>query len=132
MTITLKHKIYAALIVVSAISAGIAAASMWSNHKIAKLERSVAAAKQNADIIESGSLQLEQRAAEYLQKIEYLETSLSEIETIARKQDEKLKELATDTNAVRDGVRRARNVRTIESTNAQLCIKLAELGHACE
>lgn len=132
MTITLTHKIYAALIAVSAISAGIAAGSMWSNHKIAKLERSVAAAKQNADIIESGSRDLEQKAAEYIQKIEYLETSLSEIQTLARKQDEKLKELATGTNAARDGVRRARTVRTIESTNTELCIKLAELGHACE
>ncbi len=132
MTFTLKHKIYAALIAVSAISAGIAAGSMWSNHKIAKLERSAAAAKQDADIIESGSRELEQKAAEYLQKIEYLETSLTEIETIARKQDEKLKELANDTNTARDGVRRARTVRSIESTSAELCTKLAELGHPCE
>lgn len=132
MTIALKYKIYAALIVTGAISAGILAGSFWSGHKLAKLESSVAAAKHNADSIESGSRELEQKAAEYKQKIEYLETSLSEIETIARKQDEKLKELANDTNAARDSVRHARAVRTIESTNAELCIKLAELGHPCE
>ena len=132
MTLTLNYKIYAALIVAAAISAGILTASAWSNHKIAKLERSVEAAKQNAELIDNGSRELEQNAAEYKHKIEYLETSLSEIETIARKQDEKLKELANDTNIARDGVRRARAVRAIDSTNAELCIKLAELGHPCE
>lgn len=131
MTITLEHKIYAALIVATAILIGTFAGSAWSRHKIAKLEHAVYEAKQNAVVIESSSTELEQEAAEYKQKIEYLEVSLSEIETVARKQDERLKELANDTNAARDGVRRARAVRTIESTNAELCIKLAELGHPC-
>ena len=43
MTLTLNYKIYAALIIAAAISAGILAGSVWSNHKIAKLERSVEA-----------------------------------------------------------------------------------------
>ena len=131
MTLALKYKIYAAAIVAAAISVGVLAGAVWSNHKIVKLEHSVKVAKQNAEVIESGSRELEQRADEYKQKIEYLEGSLSELETIAKKQDEKLKELANYTNTARDGVRGARAVRTIESTNAELCSKLAELGHPC-
>lgn len=128
---TLRTKIYIALIVAAAIFAGIFIPSFWSNHKLTRLENAVEAEKRKAEVIESGSRVLEQRAAEYKQKIEYLEKSLSDIETIARKQDEKLRELANDTNTARDGVRRARDVRTIESTNAELCAKLAELGHPC-
>lgn len=128
---TPKYKIYAALIAAGAISVGILTGSTWTNYKIAKLERSIEAAKQNAEVINNGSRELEQKAAEYKQKIEYLDKSLSEIETIARRQDEKLKELAKDTNTARDDVRRARAVRTIEGTSTELCAKLAELGHPC-
>ena len=131
MTLTLKYKIYAALMVAAAISAGLLVGSALSNHKLAKLERTVEAAKQDAEIIDKGARKLEQEATEYKQKTEYLEESLSEIETIARKQDEKIKELAKNADAARDNVRRARAVRTIESTNAELCAKLAELGHPC-
>ena len=131
MILTLKHKIYAALLIAAAILTGTLAGSAWSNHKIAKLERSVEAAKRNSEIVDNGSREFEQKASEYNQKIEYLETSLSDLEAIARKQDEKLKELANDTNTARDGVRRARAVRSIESTTAELCSKLAELGHPC-
>lgn len=131
MIITLKQKIYVVSILVAAITAGIVTDSVWSKYKLARLENSVEAAKQNAKQIEKGSLDLEQKAAAYEQKIEYLETSLSELETIARKQDEKLKEMANHTNTARDGVRRARAVRSIESTNAGLCVNLAELGHPC-
>ncbi len=131
MTTTLKYKIYAASIFAAVIAAGIIIGTVLSNHKITKLERSVESAKQNAEVIENGSRELEQKAAEYKQKIEYLEASLSDIETIARNQDEKLKELANDTTTARDGLRRARAVRTIESTNTELCAKLADLGHPC-
>ena len=131
MTLTLKYKIYAALMAAAAISAGILVGSVLSNHKLAKLEQTVAAAKQNAEIIDKTARELEQKVAEYKQKTEYLEESLSEIETIARKQDEKIRELAKNTDTARDNVRRARAVRTIKSTNAELCSKLAELGHPC-
>lgn len=131
MIFTLKNKIYAGLIVAAALFIGTLAGSAWSRHKILKLEDAVDVAKMHAGAIEHGSAELEQKAAEYKQKIEYLESSLSQLETMARKQDEKLKELANDTNTARDGVRRARSVRSIESTNAALCAKLAELGHPC-
>ena len=131
MTFTFKNKIYAAVIVAAAIFLATILGSAWSNHKIAKLEHVVNIAKQNAEASDRISSELEQKAAEYKQKIEYLETSLSQLETTARKQDEKLKELANDTNIARDSVRRARSVRTIESTNAELCTKLAQLGHPC-
>jgi septal ring factor EnvC (AmiA/AmiB activator) len=129
MTLPLNYKVYAGLAAV--VAACILAAYAWSNYKTSQLKRSVEEAKQNAERIENDSRSLEQRAAEYKQKIEYLEHSLSEIETIARKQDEKLKELANDTNAARDAASRARAVRSIESTTAELCAKLAELGHPC-
>jgi len=128
---TPKTKIYIALAAAAAITIGMLTASLWSDHKIGKLERSVETAKRDAETIESESRRLEQEAAAYKEKIEYLEGSLSEIETIARRQDEEIKELSKDATAARDGVRRARAVRSIESTGAELCAKLAELGHAC-
>src|SRR5438105_2036283 len=67
--------------------------SVWSNHKIAKLETAVEAEKQLAD----GRAQLAEKrefeAAEYKQKIAYLERQLTEIQVIARKQDEELEKL---------------------------------------
>ncbi|MEO7673872.1 MAG: hypothetical protein ABIU09_07325 [Pyrinomonadaceae bacterium] len=131
MILTLRQKIYAVLIALSAIAAGVVATSVWSNYQIAKLESAVDAAKYNAKQIETNSRKLGQKAAGYEQKIRYLETSLSELESIARNQDEKLKELANDTNTARDSVRHARSVRAIESTNDELCAKLAKLGHPC-
>ena len=128
---TPKTKLYSALAVAALISIGIMTASLWSDHKIGKLEHSAETARRNADAAEKESRRLELDAAAYKEKIEYLEGSLSEIETIARRQDEEIKELSKDTAAARDGVRRARAVRSIESTSAELCAKLAELGHAC-
>ena len=129
---TLKHKTYAALIAAALISAGILANSIWSNYQIAKLERAVEAAKNNAETVTEEARELEKNSVEYLQKIKYLEDSLSKIETIARRQDQEIEKLSKNTNAARNGVRHARSVRAIESSGADLCARLAEIGHACD
>ena len=73
----------------------------------------------------------EMEAAGYKQKIEYLEGKLAEIQTIARKQDEELEKLNTNTHSARTDVDRARRTSSITADADELCQKLAELGHAC-
>ena len=131
MTISLKYKIYAALTVVAVFLFAIFIGSVWSNYKTAKLEHAVEQARQTEQAAETSSREFELKAAAYEQKINYLEASLAEIEATARRQDEKLKQLANETNTARGDAGRARSVRSIESTAAELCAKLAELGHAC-
>ena len=113
----------AIIIAISAISAG---------HREEKLRQAVERAKQDADKAESAAREREQQAAEYKQKIEYLEDSLSALRRIATKQDEELKQIENTTNTARDNVSRARAVRSLESTTAELCAKLAALGHPCK
>ncbi|HEX3100372.1 MAG TPA: hypothetical protein VHQ01_01195, partial [Pyrinomonadaceae bacterium] len=72
---------------------GMLGGATWSNHKIAKLEQTVDAVKQQADEISKTAATKETEAAEYKAKIEYLERQLTEIQTIARKQDDELGKL---------------------------------------
>lgn len=127
-----KYKIYAGLIIAGVLAAGLVGGSAWSNYKIDNLEKAVETAKQEAVKREQSAARIEQTAAEYRQKTQYLEESLAEIQTIARKQDEELENLSNETNHFRGGVRHARAVRTIQSTTDELCAKLGELGHPCE
>ena len=129
---TLKDKIYAALIAAAILAAGISGGWVWSNYKIGKFEKAVDAAKQDAEGIRQHADKLEQKASEYREKTEYLEGKLTEIQAIARKQDEELEKTIRQTNDLRDDARRARVVRSIQSTSAELCAKLAEIGHGCE
>ena len=103
-----------------------------SNHRIAKLESQVAIAKTIANEKQQTATAKELEAAEYKQKIDYLEVKLDEINQLARKQDEELKQLNNSSSDARVDVGRARRTRTITTTAAELCEKLAELGHACE
>ncbi len=112
--------------------AGIAIASMISNHKLSKLERRVEAAKQRAEELEGQSQIAEAKAGEYVKKIEYLEGELAAIASVARRQDEELKTISGDVGAARRDVERARSIRAIDTTTDQLCARLANLGHACE
>ncbi len=125
-------KLYIALAAVSLFTAIMIGSSLWSDQKIAKLGRELETAKQAAKISEALARELELKAAGYKHKIEYLEESLSALSLIANKQDGELKTLKTDTNDARLDVRRARTVQRIESTTAELCTKLAALGHACD
>jgi predicted RNase H-like nuclease (RuvC/YqgF family) len=128
-----KTKIYlAAGAAVALMIIWAAAASFIAGRKAARLERSAAEAKAAAARHETAARQAELRAAEYKQKLEYMEESLSALSRIARKQDEELEKLNINVNDARRDVGRARAVRNIESTTADLCTKLAELGHPCE
>ena len=129
---TLRTKIYIAAAAFSFLLAVGGLSTLWSDRRIAKFERELEAARSAADQSESRARELELRATAYEQKIEFLEGSLSSLRLIAAKQDEELKTLKNTTDNARDSVDRARAVRSLESTTAQLCRKLAGLGHACE
>lgn len=124
-------KIYIASTVCAILALAIIGGSAWSKHKFSKLENAVEAAKQRADGRQQLAEQKEIESAAYLQKIEYLENQISAIKDIAKKQDEELEKLNTNSRNVRDSVERAKRTRSIAATNAELCAKLAELGHAC-
>lgn len=103
-----------------------------SNIRIANLESEVAKAKQIATQKQQTAAERELEAAEYKQKIEYLETKIDEINQLARKQDEELEKLNLNSRSARSDADAARRTRTVAATNAELCQKLAELGHPCE
>jgi chromosome segregation ATPase len=105
--------------------------SLWSNHKIASLERDVETAKAAAAEKQTAAAQLETRAAEYKAKTEYLEQQIAEINAIATKQNEELEKLSKTTDSARRDVERTRNIRSVAATADQLCAKLADLGHPC-
>ncbi|MEP6789129.1 MAG: hypothetical protein ABJB40_11900 [Acidobacteriota bacterium] len=129
---TAKTKIYIGLSVAVIFAIGMLGGAAWSDHKIAKLERAIETAKQEADSIQRSASQKEAEAREYKQKIEYLEGQLADIQTIARKQDEELEKLNDNSRHARSDVERARRTRSVTATADELCAKLAELGHGCE
>jgi lipopolysaccharide export LptBFGC system permease protein LptF len=103
-----------------------------ANMKIAKLESEVTNGKEAARQKQQTAAAKEFEAAQYKQKIEYLETKLIEINQLARKQDEELEKLNLNSRNARSDADAARRTRSITTTNAELCQKLAELGHPCE
>ena len=129
---TNSTKIYIASAAAAFIAVVIMVSALSAGRREEKLRQAVETAKQNAVKAESTARELELRAAEHKQKIEYLEDSLSAMRLIAVKQDEELKQIENTTNTARDNVSRARAVRSLESTTAELCAKLAALGHPCE
>ena len=126
----LKMKI--GLVIAAVITFGILTGWIWSGYRIRKLEHAVAAAKTEADEKTKAADELERQSAVYAAKTDYLEQKLAEIQAIARKQDEELEKINTDTNAARGNAERARSVRSIATTADELCAKLAEAGHPCE
>ncbi len=105
---------------------------VWSSYRTAKLEREVTPAKTEADAKTQAADELEKQSAVYRAKTDYLEKKLAEIQAIARKQDEQLEKINTDTNAAGGNAERAGSVRSIVSTADELCAKLAEVGHGCQ
>jgi chromosome segregation ATPase len=128
VTITTKIYLAAAALLVTAFLFSTA----WSTFRNSKLEKEIAAAKQRAESSEKAAGDAERKAGEYKAKIEYLENDLAEIQQIARRQDEELEKITADTSAARDRVRDARGVRAVATTAAELCRKLADIGHPCE
>ena len=127
-----KTKIYIASAVAAIFAIGILGGSAWSGRTIARLENTAEEAKRAGARMQQTALDKEAQASQYKQKIEYLEDQLTAIQTIARKQDEELEKLNDISGRARGDVERARRTRSIAATNAELCAKLAELGHACQ
>jgi len=126
----LQYKIYIGIGVIVVL--GIVGGAVWSDRHIAKLEDAVALAKQSAITIQQKAGQKEIEAAGHLEKIAYLESQLIEIQIIAREQDEELEKLSNNSGRARGDAKRARDTRSITASHAELCQKLAELGHGCE
>lgn len=103
-----------------------------ANAKITKLEAEVAQATETAREKQQTALAKEQEAEQYKQKIVHLETKLTEINKLARKQDEELENLNNISRDARSNLDVARRTRTITATAAELCQKLADVGHPCE
>lgn len=127
-----QTKIYIALAAVTAITiAALIGHSIWTTRKIANLEIEIETARQAVRAADKLAATRETEAAAYKQKLEYLENNLSEIQTIARKQDEQLEKLYVNSRDARSNVERARRTRTIHTTADELCAKLAEVGKGC-
>ncbi len=126
-----QTKIYIGIALAVLTIAAFIFSSIWTTRKFSNLERELRDAKQAVQTADKLAAQRESEAAAYKQKVEYLENNLSEIQTIARKQDEELEKLNTDTGRARNNVERTRRIRSIDTTANELCTKLAEVGHGC-
>jgi len=124
-------KTYVLIAIAGVLIAGITTRELWTDHKLAEMERAVEAAEGRAKSVERNAAIQEQRAGEYKAKVEYLERKLAEISETARRQDEQLQTLEVNTNTARDSVDRARRLRSVTATADELCGKLEELGHGC-
>ena len=99
---------YLAAAAVGLLVIGIIAGHLLSEHRIRKLEDEIGAARAEAAVKQTQPAEAEKAADVYKQKIEYLESNLTELERLAQNQDEELKKLNADSNDARDNVRRAR------------------------
>lgn len=129
--LTPRRKIYLALIIAGAILLCVMIGSAWSHFTIRGLERDVRAAKEQADNKQRIADAKEREAEKYRLEAERLEGSLAEIQKIAKKQDEELEKISDKTGNARVDAARARGVRALDSTSAELCRRLEELGHGC-
>lgn len=127
---TLKIKLYLAAAVAILIAA--LAHSLWSHFQISRLETRVETQEHAAETKQNYANELEQHSRIYEEKITYLESQLAELGTLARKQDEELKSIETNTRNARGNDERTRRIRTAAATAAEVCRKLADLGHPCD
>lgn len=104
---------------------------LWSNHKVAKLEREIDEAKAVAQEKQSLADEKEKQAGEYKAKIDYLEQQTDALRAERQKQDEELKTLSANVDNARRDVSRARVTSSKPATADELCAKLAGLGHPC-
>ena len=129
---SMNYKTKLIIVGAAAIIVGLTLSTLISNHQLRTLERQINQAKQTADETEKQSQIAEAKAGEYIKKIEYLESELTAIGEIARRQDEQLKAISGDVGAARRDVERARSIRAIDTTTDELCARLANLGHPCD
>lgn len=105
---------------------------LWSNHKIAQLERDVGDAKAAASEKQQLAEEKEKESSEYKAKIDYLEQERDALNAARQKQDDELKKLSANTDNARNSVRRARVTSSKPATVNELCARLAELNHPCQ
>ena len=124
-----RTKIYiAAAAAIIAIAIG---HSAWTSIRMARLQRQVDETLKISSQKETEARDAESRSREYLGKIEYLESRLAETADKARRQDETIHKLNIDTRGARSSVERTRRTRSVDTTAAELCQKLAALAHGC-
>ena len=128
-TMNLRTQIYIAAIAIAVIAC--VTSWLWSNHKIAALEREVGDAKAAATEKQQLADEKEKQAGEYKAKIDYLEQQADALRAAEQKQNEELKKLSANTDNARRVVSRTRITSSKPATADQLCAKLADLGHAC-
>ncbi len=129
MNMSIRTKIYIIAAVIAAVIIGGAAA--WTGYRIQTLERAVEKAKGDGNSLQQEAIRKEADAAVFVEKIEYLERQIGELQNSARKQDEKLEKYNSNSRRARGDVDRARDTRTVPTDTTRLCEKLAELGHPC-
>jgi len=106
--------------------------SIRSNLQIGRLELAAEDAMVIAAQKEKLAGELETKSRIYEAKIAYLESNLAELKTLARKQDEELKNIEITTGRARADVERVRSIRSAAATADEVCRKLADLGHPCQ
>ena len=126
-----QTKIYIGIALAALTIAAFIGSSLWTTRKFTKLESELRDARQIAETADKLAATREIEAAEYKQKIAYLESQLTETANQARKQDEHLEKLNTNSRDARRNVERARRTRPTTTTDTELCQKLAEVGHGC-
>lgn len=127
---TLTTKIY--LAAAAAVAAFALGTWLWSEYRIGRLQNEARIAIAAGEEHLAAARKFEAEAAGYRHKIEFQEEMLSELKRMAAQQDEEIEKLKLAADDARGSVRRARSIERIDVTAAELCRKLAELGHPCE
>lgn len=123
------------LIYAAAVAAGILLAVLGVKTFIGEMqihESDIAKQKATAETLAETAAAKESETRRYIEKIAYLETKLTEINDVARRQNEEIEKAETVVRDARDNVHRVRGLRSIAVTAEELCRKLAEAGHPCE
>lgn len=108
-----------------------ATADLVADIKIKRLENATAKEVKTANEAIVRAQSAESTANEMKHRSDELKAGLDELAEIARRQDEEIKIAIGNTNDARGNAERARNIGSIKTTAAELCDKLAKLGHPC-
>ncbi|MCA1589928.1 MAG: hypothetical protein LC734_05950 [Acidobacteria bacterium] len=127
-----QYKTYFGVAVALIAAIAIAMSAINSNRQLRRLEKNANAARAAAIEKQAAADEASRKAEIYRGKIEYLNANLTELREITRRQDEEFEKFNNRTRDARGNVERTRSVRAIETTHAELCRKLADLGHPCE
>jgi hypothetical protein len=129
---TIRQKLYAAGVVAALILAFVAVDSVRLRVAMKRSEREAAALAAKAEASERTAAAAKESSVREAARAEFLEQQLKELRDIAARQDEQITKIDALTDDARGRVARARGVRSVQTTNAELCAKLAGLGHSCE